>query len=220
MRDDRFARSFLAELEPSVLVSVLQGSQVHHCRSGDIVVSETDAHWTGVVLSGMARVFLRTPSGRQVTLRHAQPGSSIGIGALLGDGAVSAQAVTGCEILRLDRAQVLRSAESNASLALAIAKEASIRLVETYREIVIREQGSVRQRLARQLLNFAGELEHPDTLVLPLSHEDVADAVGSAREVVSRHLERFQTEQMLSLDRGQITLVDPIRLDLAAKQMD
>ena len=181
-------------------------------------MSASDGHWTGIVLSGMARVFLRTPSGRQVTLRHARPGGSIGIGALLGEGAVSAQAVTDCVIMRLDHDQVLRLAEQHASLAIAIAKELSVRLIETYREVVIREQGSVRQRLARQLLHFAGEVDHPERpLVLPMSHEEIADAVGSAREVVSRHLSRLQSEQIVALDRGQVTLIDPIRLEATAR---
>jgi CRP/FNR family transcriptional regulator len=212
--------SFLATVEPPVVDAIRQRAVVYTHRSGDMVMSDAETRWTGIVLSGMARVFLRTPAGRQVTLRHAQPTSSIGIGALLGEGAVSAQAVTACSVLRLDTAHLVRTAERNPSLAMAIAREVSARLIETYHEIVIREQGSLRQRLARQLLNFAGEMPTPERpLVLPLSHEDVADAVGSAREVVSRHLERFQAEEMLALERGQITLVDPVRLDQTARQM-
>ena len=218
---DGLAASFLADLDRSVVDAIRQRAVVHHHRSGDIIVSEADGHWTGIVLSGMARVFLRTPAGRQVTLRHARAGGSIGIGALLGEGAVAAQAVTDCDVMRLDHGQVLRLAEEHADLGLAIARELSIRLIETYREIVIREQGSVRQRLARQLLHFAGEINHPDRpLVLPMSHEELADAVGSAREVVTRHLSRFQAERMLALDRGQITLIDPERLDRAARVVD
>lgn len=216
---DSLAGSFLAHLDPSLVVAIRQRAVVHHRRSGDILC-ESDDHWTGIVVSGMARVFLRTPGGRQVTLRHAQTGGSIGIGALLGNGSVSAQAVTDCVAMELDHAQVLRLAEEHASLAMAIAAELSLRLTETYREMLIREQGSVRQRLARQLLHFAGEVDPDRPLVLPMSHEDIAEAVGSAREVVTRHLSRFQAEQMLALDRGHITLTDPVRLHQAAQEME
>lgn len=215
------ADSFLATVDPAVVDTIRQRAVVHHHRSGDIVVAETDGHWTGIVLAGMARVFLRTPAGRQVTLRHARPGGSIGIGALLGEGAVSAQAVTDCTVMRLDHDQVLRLAERDASLAMAIAAELSVRLIETYREIVLREQGTVRQRLARQLLHFAGEVDHPEQpLVLPMSHEEIADALGSAREVVTRHLSRFQSEQIVALDRGHVTLIDPVRLEETARHSD
>ena len=218
---DSLAASFLASLDTPVVDAIRHRSVVHHHRSGDIIVSETNGPWTGIVLSGMARVFLRTPAGRQVTLRHARPGGSIGIGALLGEAAVSAQAVTDCMVIQLDHAQVLRLAEQHPALGLAIAKELSVRLMETYREIVVLRQGSLRQRLARQLLHFAGEVNQPEQpLVLPMSHEEIAAAVGSAREVVSRHLSRFQSEQMLTLDRGHINWVDPVRLDQTARQSD
>jgi hypothetical protein len=36
-----------------------------------------------------------------------------------------------------------------------------------------------------------------------MSHEEIADAVGSAREVVSRHLARFQADEMLALERAE-----------------
>lgn len=216
---ESLAASFLANVEPSVVAAIRQRAIVHHHRSGDIIC-ESEATWTGIILAGLARVFLRTPGGRQVTLRHAQSGGSIGIGALLGENGVSAQAVTDCTVMRLDQAQVRRLAEQHPLLALAIAEELSVRLIDAYREMVIREQGSVRQRLARQLLHFAGEVETERPLVLPMSHGDIADAVGSPREVVSRHLSRFQSEQIIALERGMITLVDPVRLDLAAKQMD
>jgi CRP/FNR family transcriptional regulator len=214
------AGSFLAAVDPSTVDAIRQRAVVHHHPSGGIVVSEDDGKWTGIVLSGMARVFLRTPDGRQVTLRHARAGGSIGIGALLGEGAVSAQAVTDCRVMRLDHEQVARLAEQDVRLALAIAQEVSVRLMETYHEIVVRERGSLRQRLARQLLHFAGEQGEADQpLVLPMSHEELADAVGSAREVVSRHLARFQSEDIVALDRGRITLIDPIRLDETARRL-
>lgn len=220
MKRDGIANSFLAGVDPSLVDAIRQRAVVHHHRSGDLVVPEHESRWTGIVLRGMVRVFLRTSSGRQVTLRHAKPGSSIGIGALFGEGSVSAQAVTNCEVLALDSDQVLRLAQDNLSLAFAIAEEASLRLVETHRELVIREEGSVRQRLARQLLHFAGDVRPDEPLVLPMSHEEIADAVGSAREVVSRHLQRFQAEEMLALERGRVRLVDPVRLGRAARQVD
>ena len=91
---DGLARSFLADVDPVLLEAIRRRAVMHHHRSGDMVVSENERHWTGIVLGGMARVFLTTKGGRQVTLRHARAGSSIGVGALLGEGRVSAQAVT------------------------------------------------------------------------------------------------------------------------------
>jgi CRP/FNR family transcriptional regulator len=204
-------------LDPSLTDSISQRAVVHHYRSGDSV-SEADSRWTGIVLSGTARVFLRTEAGRQITIRHPRAGDTIGIAAILGDSTVSAQAVTDCEVMELDPEQVLRLARTHPTLALAIAREVSAVLFDTHRAIVIREQGSVRQRVARQLLALAGEFDPGEPHVIPMSHEDLADSVGSAREVVTRHLDRFQAEGLVTLDRGQITLDDPVGLHDAANR--
>ncbi len=216
----RLASSFLADVDEPVVRAIRRRAVLHHYSSGAAVVSEDEGRWTGILVNGLARVFLTTASGRQVTLRHARPGGSIGIGTVLDGGSVSAQAVTDCEVLALDPVQLARLARGNVSLAFAIATETSLRLMETYREVVIREQGSVRQRLARQLLNLAGEVDPDRPLELPMRHEDLAEAVGSAREVISRHLAQLQNEDMVALDRGRIRLVDPVRLDLAARQAE
>ena len=217
---DSMRRSFLAQLQPTLVESIRQRAVVHHVPSGDTIVSEGDRRWTGIVLSGMARVYLRTEAGRQVTIRHPRRGDTIGIAALLGESTVSAQAVTDCAVMQLDSDQVMRLARTHPALALAIAREVSAVLFDTQREIVIREQGSVRQRIARQLLTVAREFASDEALVVSMSHEDLADSLGSAREVVTRHLDRFQAEGIVTLDRAQITLLDPAGLQEAANRAD
>ena len=87
-------------------------------------MSEADGRWTGIVLSGVARVYLRTEAGRQITIRHPRRGETIGIAALLGESTVSAQAVTACAVMQLDPEHVMQLARTHPALALAIAREA------------------------------------------------------------------------------------------------
>lgn len=212
--------SFLAGVDPRVVDALTRRAVVQHVDAGEVFVSETDLQWAGIVLSGMARVFLRTPSGRQVTLRSATPGGSIGIAAVFAPGAISAQAITDCDLLRLDTHKLMKLAHAHPDLAMAIARELSVRLIETYGEVVIRAHGSVHQRLARQLLHLSSVRGPQLRLAVTMSHSEIADAVGSAREVVTRHLHKFQTDGMLRLQRGRITIVDPVRLHEAATETD
>ena len=211
--------SFLASVDPRVVDALTRRAVVQHVDAGDVFVSETDSQWAGIVLSGMARVFLRTPSGRQVTLRTATAGGSIGIAAVFASSSISVQAITECDVLRLDTQKLVTLAHAHPDLAMAIARELSVRLIETYREIVIRADGSVHQRLARQLLHLSS-VRGPQLLAVMMSHSEIADAVGSAREVVTRHLHKFQSDGMLRLERGRITIVDPLRLHETATETD
>lgn len=65
------------------------------------------------------------------------------------------------------------------------------------------------QRLASFLLE---ESSLEDSLVLNITHEKIANHLGTAREVVTRMLRYFQSEGMVSLTRGAIQLTDRNKL--------
>ena len=51
------------------------------------------------------------------------------------------------------------------------------------------------------------------TRVLKMTHEKIANHMGTAREVVTRMLRYFQSENLVKLTRGAIELMDPDRLE-------
>ena len=61
------------------------------------------------------------------------------------------------------------------------------------------------KRLAKFLLE---ESALEQTTVLKITHEKIANHIGSAREVVTRMLRYFQGEGMVSLSRGTVELTD------------
>jgi len=65
------------------------------------------------------------------------------------------------------------------------------------------------KRLAAFLLE---ECALEDTSVLKITHEKIANHMGTAREVVTRMLKYFQNEGMVRLTRGAVELVDIKRL--------
>ena len=69
---------------------------------------------------------------------------------------------------------------------------------------------SMDRRLAAFLLEESA-LEHTDTL--RLTHEQIANHLGTAREVVTRMLRYFQSEGMVRLSRGTVAIADRRRLE-------
>ena len=65
------------------------------------------------------------------------------------------------------------------------------------------------KRLAGFLLE---ESRVEDSAVLKITHEVIANHMGTAREVVTRMLRYFQSEGMVELNRGTITLTDLSKL--------
>lgn len=54
--------------------------------------------------------------------------------------------------------------------------------------------------------------------VLTLTHEEIANHLGSAREVVTRMLRYFQSEGLVRAGRGSLTLLDSARLAALAEE--
>ena len=70
------------------------------------------------------------------------------------------------------------------------------------------------KRLAAFLLEEA-QLEGANTL--KITHEKIANHMGTAREVVTRMLRYFQSEGMVKLTRGAICITDKTRLEKLAE---
>ena len=66
------------------------------------------------------------------------------------------------------------------------------------------------KRLAAFLLEESALEETP---VLKLTHETIANHLGTAREVVTRMLRYFQSEGMVKLARGTVEITDEIKLE-------
>lgn len=73
---------------------------------------------------------------------------------------------------------------------------------------------SLDKRLSGFLLEESN-IEETDSL--DITHEKIASHLGTAREVVTRMLRYFQSEQMVKLARGIIVLTDRSRLEALSK---
>lgn len=52
-----------------------------------------------------------------------------------------------------------------------------------------------------------------DSQVISITHEKIANHLGTAREVVTRMLKYFQNEGIVTLNRGTIEILDQKKLD-------
>jgi CRP/FNR family transcriptional regulator len=164
------------------------------------------------VLHGLLRLYMRAPDGREVTIRYTRPGEIVGLALVIGGPApVSIQAVTGASVVAL-RIDVLRGLlESDPAVARACAEELARQLFRAFEEIADQSFLSVRQRVARQLLDLAVH-EDDGTLVARVSQQEIADAIASGREVVARALRELREARLVEVSRNGIVVRDALRL--------
>lgn len=108
---------------------------------------------------------------------------------------------------------VRRIARDTPALAWAFATEAVHRLYDVLEELAGNTFASVRQRVARHLLDLAASHASAQTpLSASVSQQDLANGVGSVREVVARVLSELKAEQLIRTNPGRIDILDPSRL--------
>jgi CRP/FNR family cyclic AMP-dependent transcriptional regulator len=204
---------FLATLPPAAAARLLEGALQIDVPPGATVYREEERPRAILVREGLLRVYLRSPDGRQVTVRYARSGDVLGLALVLGGpGPITIEALTSASLvaLRIDDLRALVS--TDAAVARACAEELARQLFRAFDEIANQAFLSVRQRVARQLLDLAVHAED-GTLVARVSQRELGDAIASAREVVSRALHELREAGLVASSKEGIVLSDPLGLN-------
>ena len=218
------SRSHLRDLPGDVLEELMVGAGRIRIPAGSVT------HWEGehaplleLVISGVVRVFVTAPDGRTMTIRYCRPGALIGAASLFPAGfamPAPTQALVDAELLRMSPTTARRAAERDVRVANALLGELSERVLSFVWEISGSAFATVRQRVARHLLDLASErapgpasAHRPGSeLVVRVSQRELAEAVGTAREVVVRALRELRQDGVVRTGRDQIVVADPARL--------
>ena len=203
---------FLAALPETARERLLADAVWINVPAGAIVYRDNERPRVIVVVRGLLRVFLSSVDGRQVTLRYVRTGDVAGLALVVGGpGPMSIQAMTSALVaaLRVDQLRSLLAADLG--VARVCAEELVRQLYQVFDELSEQAFLSIRQRIVFHLLNLASPGESP-RLIVHASHEELAEAVASSREVVTRNLHRLRDDGLIALSRGEIVLLDPIGL--------
>jgi CRP/FNR family transcriptional regulator, cyclic AMP receptor protein len=216
------SNSHLRGLPPRALEDLLQDAFRANVPAGSVT------HWEGeeaphleLVISGVVRAFVTGPDGRTMTIRYCRPGALLGVLSLFTTDFMmpgTVQALVDAELLRMSPTVAARAAERDTRVARAFLEELS----ERARTFIYEIRGSVfttvRQRVARHLLDLALDRgsgrQAGDELVAPVSQQELAEAAGTVREVVVRELRELRAAGVIRTMRNGIAIVDPVRLTM------
>ncbi len=201
--------TFLGQVTKETRATLLADAPILTIESGGVIFSSRDIEErVGVVLEGTARTYLHARDGRQLSVRYAHPGMMIG--DIAGPRSLlSVQAVTDCTIVEIDRRRLREVAAADGTVGLALITEIARRLNDTYSTLAANTFGTMRERVARQLLDLASDHEPAEPLIAIVTQQDLADGVGTVREVVARVLRDFRAEHLVATRPGHIELLDP-----------
>lgn len=158
-----------------------------------------------LVVDGCVKVLLTTESGREVVLYRVRSGESciLTTSCLIAGQHYPAQGITEDEVtaFALGRERFQRQIDHSSAFRAFVFDNFSRRLAEVIARMEQVAFGAVDARLARVLLARGSPVT--------ATHEALAAELGTAREVVSRHLKRFEAEGWVRLGRGSIEVLQP-----------
>jgi CRP/FNR family transcriptional regulator, cyclic AMP receptor protein len=180
--------------------------------AGSVVYRSDERPRVFVIVTGLLRVYLSSDDGRQVTVRYARSGNVAGLPLAVGGPApTSIQSMTGASVVALRVDDLRTMLDSDPAVARACAEELTRQLYRALDEISEQTFLTVRQRVARQLLDLVAAGSGPP-LVVQLSQQELADEIGTVREVVTRTLHQLREDGLIKTSREGIELLDLTRL--------
>jgi CRP/FNR family transcriptional regulator len=205
----------LVDADEAVLDRLLENAQVVKLDHDRFVFHAGDLCQAFLILlDGEVRVQLTAENGREVTLYRIGPGGSciLTTSCLLSNEHYPAEAIAESDIeaLAIPVSSFQSALESSQWFRRFVFDGFSSRLTSVIQKIEQIAFTAIDVRLAGVLL----ELDRKG--VEKITHQDIAVELGTAREVVSRHLKRFESEGWVRLGRGQVALIDRPRIEAMA----
>src|ERR1700730_15334447 len=167
-----------------------------------------------VLERGLVRGYTTVPDGRQTSVTFFHSNELIGGTAIASHPPrILVQVVVKSTLRALDLERVRSLTANDIEILAAVAEHMASRIRSAYRLIAVRSLGSIRQRLAYDLLERScrSQLEL-GRLEARATHAELADSVGSSREVVTRAISELRANGLVEIAPGLVRLLEPIRL--------
>lgn len=169
------------------------------------------------VVVGTVRISLPTVKGREIILADLPAGELFGEIALL-DGkerSANATALTKCELVVLERRNVLPFLERNPAACLNLMQILCGRIRRSDERMADIAFYGLPMRLAKTLLNYPAYGQAPAKLAL--SQRELAEMTGATRENVNRYLREWQRRGILELKNRWTIVLRPEALQALAE---
>lgn len=216
--------TFIAALTGEALEAFHAASITREYPSGEsLFVEQQSPQYVFVIERGKVKISATSSEGRRVIVRIAGEGDLVGLSAALSGNPydVSAEAIESCQVKAVRVKDFLRLLQQYPE----VAKAATDSALSKY-QLVLQElrrlslPHTIAGRIARLLLEWGNAYRQHDPthdrLTVGLSHEELAEMSGTSRETVSRTLERFRREKLISVKGATIRILNRPSLEKLA----
>ena len=183
-----------------------------------IFLEEETGNYMYIVLAGKVKVTKSTATGKETILAIHQAGDFFGEMALL-DGKTSPATVSAmedCRIATIFHADFQHLLMANEKLVRQIIQVLCGRLRQVWSQVQELSHSSAYDRIRAGILQLSRKHGVQDArgiiINLKITHQELAELVGTSRETVTRALARLQKKGIVQLDHRRIIILKPKEL--------
>jgi len=190
-------------------------------RGARLFSEDSRADAVYVVCSGQVKLSCTSKDGKTLILKMAMPGDVLGLGAVVSGSVheVTAETAMPTRVKNIRRDDFLgfigKHGEGSLHAAKSLAEEYKAAFFDARRLAL---SGSAAARLASVLMEWGKSAvpcgKHAEMkFTMALTHEELANLVGSSRETMTRLLGRFRKEGLIAVRGASISILSPERLE-------
>ena len=172
-----------------------------------------------ILCQGRAKLLATNADGKTFIMKIAQPGEILGLHAVVSGKPyeLTVETLQPSQLAFISREDFLRFLRENGDACLRAAQQLSNDCQSAYE--VIRSIGlshSVSEKLARLLLQWSTDAQVSNGIIrlkIALTHEEMAQLIGTSRETVTRTLSQFKKQRILELTGSTLLIRNKAALE-------
>jgi CRP/FNR family transcriptional regulator, cyclic AMP receptor protein len=163
-----------------------------------------------VLCTGKAKLSTSSSEGKTVIIKISESGDVLGLNATISNRPyeVTAEMIEPGQANFITRDALLHFLREHGEVALRVAEQLSRNYYTAYEEIrTLGLTTSPAEKFAKLLLSWdSGPANGSKQIKLTLTHEEIAEMIGTTRETVSRLFSEFKKKQLLQLKGSNLVI--------------
>lgn len=212
--------SFFCNVHPSTL-SMFESIKVTHAfpKGSTLFMEGLPSDGVYLLCQGSVKLSTCSKDGKVIILHIAKPGEILGLSSAVTDSVhvATAEAIESCQVNFIRTDVFLAFIRQNPDACLNAVRQLGNSYNTAYLQICsLGLASSVSDKLAMLFLGWCkAAFDGPDGIRLRMTytHEEIAAMIGTSRETVTRLLNDFKKQRLISLKGSELVIPDKDRLE-------
>jgi CRP/FNR family transcriptional regulator, cyclic AMP receptor protein len=213
------AASFFCQLSPAAVKDFdAIKSTATYPKGALLFMERQEARGAFLLCEGEVKLSISSSEGKTLIMRVAKAGEILGLMAAMSGGSyeVTAETIHPCQVAFVRREDFQRFVAKYPEASQGVARQMTMQYQAACEQLrTVGLSASAQEKLARLLLAWSAGMEQTKggtRIKIPLTHEEIAEFIGTTRETVTRTLSDFKVRHLVAIQGS--TMMIPSRAAL------